>query len=391
MLGIRPLSTVAHPNPQGGRQPPSPMQTASPEQDEIQPQQTEGFIPRTTFYPPDGIPNSYFLGHHVSTLRKISTQLSNPHINFVIEVRDARIPLTSTSYLLDRAIGSTERVVVYTHSLFCPANTRQKLKTMQASPTSEVVFWDKERTRGGGSGTLMQSIAAAAARRDSLVGTTALIVGMPNVGKSSLLNYLRIVSSLENGTGRPAKKVAQVRSQAGTTRSVSTPVRILGRAGESEGTFYVLDTPGVSFPYVGNPESMLKMAVTGSIKEGLVGPDITVDYLLYHMNRYDPGVYKEFCEPTNDVTRFIEGAGRRLGYLEKGGVVNLANTAAAILSRWRTGLLGRFILDDVTDEAFELRKREWAEPAQSMTQLRKEWKASRSAASRKSRGGIIDA
>lgn len=195
-----------------------------------------------------------------------------------------------------------------------------------------------------------------------ITGTRALVVGMPNVGKSSLINSLRRVS-----LHKP--KAARTGAQPGVTRKMGTEIKIM-EAFDGQGV-YVLDTPGVFVPYMPDAESMLKLALCGSVKDTIVPPTILADYLLFHMNLNNPSVYKTYSAPTNDVITFLTNVGNRAGKLGKGGVPDLEASALWIIQMWRSGHLGLFILDDVRPEAMEERKAQLESLGGSMSQAKK--------------------
>ena len=168
---------------------------------------------------------------------------------------------------------------------------------------------------------------------------------MPNVGKSSLLNALRNVS-----LDRP--KAARTGAQPGITRKVATGVKILEATQEREDVFLV-DTPGVFIPYVPNAQSMLKLALCGCVKDTIIPPTTLADYLLYHINLYNPNQYKQYTPPTNDITEFLTAMALKTGRLQKGRTPDLEATALWMIQRWRGGHLGKFVLDEVSLASFE--------------------------------------
>ena len=172
-----------------------------------------------------------------------------------------------------------------------------------------------------------------------------MVVGMPNVGKSSLLNALR-------GLGMHKGKAAHTGAQPGITRKIGTTVKII-EGTEGTDNVYLVDTPGVFIPYVPNDEAMLKLALCGTVKDTVIPPTILADYLLFQFNKHYPSIYAEYSVPTNDIVEFITSVAKRTGKLEKGGTPNEEATALWLIQRWRTGHFGKFLLDEVTTESLE--------------------------------------
>lgn len=340
------------------------------------------FTPRDSFPVSSQIVRSYFLGHHHSTLEKMRRTVST--VSLVIEVRDARIPITSWNPLLEKTLSATNspdrsRIIVYTKRDLIPDDRATRAQTRLLSQfhrasnhAAGVVFL------GAGQDPKPVLEAVRQVVRDqpapSFTGLRALVVGMPNAGKSTLLNRLRA-----RGMGRHVAKAARTGAQPGVTRKMGTPVRIVDGASEGDGGVYVVDTPGVFVPYVSDPISMLKLALVGCVKDGLVPATVVADYLLFALNRTDPGLYAKYCPPTNDVDEFLAGVARRTGKLLKGGVLGIDRAADWIVQEWRGGNLGRFCLDDVSEDSLREAARLAREPVLSMNQAVKQEKVERKA------------
>ena len=189
---------------------------------------------------------------------------------------------------------------------------------------------------------------------------------MPNVGKSSLLNALRQV-------GVHKGKAAHTGAQPGVTRKIGTMVKIIEPT-EGREAVYLLDTPGVFVPYVPNAESMLKLALCGSVKDTIIAPVSLADYLLFQLNLNQPNLYREYSPPTNDIMSLLEAVARRTGRLQKGGIPDFEASALWLIQRWRTSHLGKFVLDEITDDSLEQSRRDSDSLNGSISQARKSGK-----------------
>ncbi|NXD78379.1 MTG1 GTPase, partial [Halcyon senegalensis] len=174
-----------------------------------------------------------------------------------------------------------------------------------------------------------------------------LVIGVPNVGKSSLINSLRRLH-LKKG------KATAVGGEPGVTKAVLTRIQVCEKP-----LMYLVDTPGVLPPKLGDVETGMKLALCGAIRDHLVGEDIMADYLLYTLNKQQQFGYTqrygldEACDDIEAVLRHValtQGRTQKVKVLTGTGNVNVTmlNYPAAayeFLRDFRAGHLGRVTLD----------------------------------------------
>ena len=321
------------------------------------------FTPRKVYPHLSSVPRSYFLGHHRAGLTKMKSMIAS--IDLVIECRDYRAPIVSRNPLFEETLGEKPRLIIYNKQDLGSNRTaadkrRENIIRQWDAPATSMFANAKD------SSTVKKILEFARAQSYSsysVLGSRMMIVGMPNVGKSSLLNALRYV-----GVGR--KKAARTGDQPGITRKIASTVKIIEGEDGREGV-YILDTPGVFVPYVPDAESMLKLALCGSVKDTIIPPDLVADYLLYHLNLRNPELYSKYSPPTNDILELLDAVARKIGRLKKGGVPDLESAAIQFVQFWRAGELGRFVLDDVTETSLAERQSFLGASGDSFNQAKK--------------------
>ncbi|GEQ70267.1 hypothetical protein JCM33374_g3943 [Metschnikowia sp. JCM 33374] len=176
------------------------------------------------------------------------------------------------------------------------------------------------------------------------LGLRAMIIGMPNVGKSTLVNTLRSVgytSQLPDGvSSKKNKKVARTGGQPGVTRNTSEIIRL-----SRNPDVLVYDTPGVFLPTVKDAETMLALSLVGCIQSSFVDPVIQADYLLYVLNLQNSKGqgYSEFMDhPTNNVQELLYHIAKKKGKLSANGSYDEIGMAEHWTNMWRQGKSRKF-------------------------------------------------
>lgn len=276
--------------------------------------------------------SGWYPGHMLRANRQIQSRLKL--VDLVVELLDSRIPAASRNPRFSETLRHKPRVFVASKAdLADPEMSRQWQAWFQAR-SEPIVFQD---LRAGDAVTRLtrtwRRVAAAdrcarGARQPLNRPLRILIAGIPNVGKSTLVNRLAL------------SRRAAVGPRPGVTRHVQwIPLH---------DNMELLDTPGVLWPGIRDKEHELKLALTGAIKEDIVPPELQVEYLWTRLRELPDAVnwsrYALHACPAT-ATDLLLAAGRRRGLLRSGAEVDTAQSAVIILKEFRDGKLGRLTLD----------------------------------------------
>lgn len=226
------------------------------------------------------------------------------------------------------------------------------LKQLERHGVKKVLFTDCLRQRDDNVKKLVPMVTELIEsqprfHREENTNFCLMVIGVPNVGKSSLINALRR-TNLKKGRG------SKVGGEPGITKAVLTRIQVCERP-----IIHLLDTPGVLPPKIQSLETGMKLALCGTILDHLVGEDIMADYLLFSLNRLEKYSYVErydLREPSDDIQQVLKHIAVKLGKTQRvkaiTGVGNITltvpnYTAAAydFIRAFRKGELGQVMLD----------------------------------------------
>lgn len=242
-------------------------------------------------------------------------------------------------------LAQKPRIVVYNKLDLSLISPEQKRIVKTWDDPATVLF---QNTKQGFSiSALLQCIKQKVSYHGiSVQGVRILVLGMPNVGKSTILNALRHVS-LKKG------KAAKTGAQPGITRSTNSIFKVL-----DDPTTYLIDTPGIMIPFVPNSTTMLKLGLVNCIKDSIIDPITLADYLLFVLNLNDNGTsYSEHYRTcsTNEIEGLLAEIGKRKGKLKRGGEVDIDAAAKVFIQDFRDGKLGQICLDAIFPGALQER------------------------------------
>nr|XP_031317948.1 mitochondrial ribosome-associated GTPase 1 isoform X2 [Camelus dromedarius] len=272
----------------------------------------------------------WFPGHMAKGLKRMQSSLKL--VDCIIEVHDARIPLSGRNPLFQETLGLKPHLLVLNKMDLADLKEQQKIiHHLEGEGLKNVIFTNCVKDEN-----VKQNLEYC-----------IMVIGVPNVGKSSLINSLRR-QHLRKG------KATRVGGEPGVTRAVMSRIQVC-----EQPLMFLLDTPGVLAPQIQSVETGLKLALCGSVLDHLVGEETLADYLLYTLNRHQLLGYVQHyslggaCDDIASVLKWVAVRLRktqRVKVLTGTGDVTVIQpdySAAArdFLRAFRSGVLGRVMLD----------------------------------------------
>ena len=274
----------------------------------------------------------WYPGHMDKARRDMQEHLKA--VDLVIEIRDARIPDASRNPMLDQMIQSKSRLIVLSKKdLADPEATALWLQHFDHD-SQKAIALDLADDPNARNQILSLSMEMTKAKYDRMIARgilhpramRAMACGIPNVGKSTLINRIA------------KKSTAKTEDRPGVTRSLTWI--------HASKTLDVLDTPGVLWPKFEDQDTGIKLAALGSINEDIVDQIEIARYTIRILQKLYPGLLEQIYESgTADEYEMMKAIAMKRSLLKSGGEADMKRTARTFLHELRRGQLGRLSLE----------------------------------------------
>ena len=281
----------------------------------------------------------WFPGHMTKAQRMIEDQMKQ--VDAVCEILDARIPLASRNPDVDRLAGNKPRIVVLNRTDLADPNATARWRAWFNARNMAVLESDSRSGKGvkGFAGAvrsvLKDTIEAYAAKGQIGRPMRVMVVGIPNVGKSTFINQVA------------RRKAAAAGDRPGVTRGKQWITVDKG--------LELLDTPGILWPRFDSQEVGELLAITGAIKAEVLDRETLGANFLLRLADVAPDAveqrYKFRPDPALGGFGLLEQAAKKRGFLISGGEFDTERMAAVLLDEYRSGKLGRLTLELPEEEA----------------------------------------
>lgn len=275
---------------------------------------------------------NWYPGHMKKTRESIEKNLSL--VDLVLELIDARIPYSSQNPVIDLVVKNKARIIILNKSDLADTKANRIWQDYFKEKGIDTILLDSISGKGINE-LLKMAEKETEDKRKSYAKrgvisrpTRAMIIGVPNVGKSTLINTL---------SGR---KGAKTGNKPGITRS--------NQWIKTKGKLELLDTPGILWPKFEEEKVGLNLAFTGAIKDEILDTDTLalklIEILLEH---YPEDLNKRYKIDTRDLNSLetMEAIGSKRGCIIKGGQIDYSKVSNIILDEFRKGVIGNITLE----------------------------------------------
>ena len=275
---------------------------------------------------------NWFPGHMAKTRRELQEKLKL--IDLVIELRDARIPESSSNPMLKDLIGNKPKLIILCKSDMADSNVTKAY--INSFNEKKIIALDVDLVGGRNTNLIKPYIRKASLqilerrKQKGIINKEIkiMVVGIPNVGKSTFINKIAGKKSLNTG------------NKPGVTKNSNIWIKI-------NNEFLLLDTPGILWPKFESKDVALKLSLCGAIKDELLPiRDLTI-YGLNYLKEYYPAKLIERYRLTNldDVKDIIDEIGKNRGCLKKGGEIDYEKVYKAFLQDVKNAKIGAISYD----------------------------------------------
>ena len=289
----------------------------------------------------------WFPGHMYKASNEIREKL--PEMDLLIEVLDARIPGSSENPMIAAIRRDKPSIKIFNKSdLADPALTEQWQAYYERDKGIKTLCVSRDQPdKIKQISSLCRKMIAISDARDKEIH--AMIVGIPNVGKSTIINTLK------------EKSVAKTGNEAAVTR-MQQRIKI-------NDDVVLFDTPGLLWGNINNEHSGYRLAITGAIKDTAFDSDDAAFYLAEFLIKSYPELISaryELEQVPQTELELIETIGRQRGCLRGGGQIDIDKACKILINEYRLGTLGAMTLENPSDFAIEVNT------AEDETQKKKE-------------------
>ncbi len=300
---------------------------------------------------------NWYPGHMHKAQKEIKKRL--PQVDMFIEILDARIPYSSENPMLAEIRGNTPCLKILNKTdLADEADTKVWQAYLEEHKNTKTLALNLQQPNK--SEQIFSLCRKLVPTKGSIISPiTCLITGIPNVGKSTLINTL---------AGRTIAKTGNEPAVTQTQQRIDLGNNII-----------LFDTPGLLWPKVENQDSGYRLAITGAIKDTAIEYDDIAYYCADYFLKYHPDVLIQrysLEEKPRDATALLDAVGRKRGALVSGGRIDLNKTSAIFIHDFRSGVLGATTLETPAMIELEISKTEdkKADKAALKTARKKRWK-----------------